>query len=326
MRALVTGATGFVGSHIARQLVERGVDLRVLHRQTSRLDALAGLDYESTIGTLLDLDALTRACQDCDWVFHVAAVADYWRSGINKIFEANVEGTRRVLQAAQAAGVQRVVFTSSAAAVGLRADGAPADETVEFSLPPGRFPYGYSKYLAERVVAEYVADGLDVVIVNPVVVLGPGDLNMISGSFITSIKERGAFTPMTSGGVAVVDVRDVARGHIAAAERGITGERYLLGTANYQYRDWYALIAGVVGVERPFITIPNLALEPLALAVDVARLFGLSAPVDANQIRMGAYNIFFNYDRAWSQLGEPQITMRQSVEDTYRWYVDNGYI
>ena len=189
VKALVTGGTGFVGSHIVSLLNDTGHTARVLHRSSSKLDALAGLEYESALGDILDETALEAACADCDWVFHVAAVADYWRADQSKMMEANVEGTRRVLKAARDAGVKRVVFTSSAAAVGLRTDGQPSNERVNFNLSPDHFPYGYSKVLAERVVQEAVKDGQDVVIVNPVVVMGPGDLNMISGSYILQIKK-----------------------------------------------------------------------------------------------------------------------------------------
>lgn len=326
MKALITGGTGFVGSHVARALAAAGHTVRVLHRPTSRLDALDGLPFESALGDILDAGSLRAACAGCDWVFHVAAVADYWRADTARLFKANVDGTRLVLEAARAAGVRRVVFTSSAAAVGPRDDGKPADESEPFNLPPERFPYGYSKVLAEQVVREAAAAGLDAVIVNPVIVLGPGDLNMISGSYITQVKKFGPLVPVTSGGISVVDVRDVARMHLAAAECGRSGERYLLGTANLPHRDWYALIAEVVGARRPFFPAPDWALPPVAAAINVARRLGIQTPVDSNQVRLGGRFIYFNFDKAWRELGQPQINMRQSVEDTYRWYRERGYV
>ncbi|MBC8099723.1 MAG: NAD-dependent epimerase/dehydratase family protein, partial [Armatimonadetes bacterium] len=167
MKAFVTGGTGFVGSHLVQALVAAGHDVRVLHRANSKLSALAGIPYEAAIGDILDADALRSACEGCDWVFHAAAIADYWRADQARMFEANVEGTRLILQAAQAAGVARVMFTSSAAAVGLRRNGALSDEAAPFNLPPRQFPYGYSKALAERVVVEAVLAGQDVVTLNP---------------------------------------------------------------------------------------------------------------------------------------------------------------
>jgi len=326
LKALITGGTGFVGSHIARLLIENGHTARILHRTTSRLDALQGLNHESAIGDILDENSVRQACQGCDWVFHVAAVADYWRSDAQRMIEANVEGTRRVLGAARESGVKRVVVTSSGAALGMRDDGHPASEADNFNLKPERFPYGYSKAQAEGVACEAAQSGQDIVIVNPVVVMGPGDLNLISGNFVLRIKQLGWLVPVTSGGVAVTDVRDIARWHLAAAEHGRSGERYILGTANYEYRDWFALIADVVGRRQPFIKTPDFVLPPLAALIDLARRLEISTPIDANQIRLGARDVFFEFDKAWNAFGPPEISMRQSLEDTYHWYVEHGYI
>jgi dihydroflavonol-4-reductase len=219
-----------------------------------------------------------------------------------------------------------LVFTSSAAAVGLRADGKPADETIPFNLPPRRFPYGYSKAQAEDAVRQAVEQGQDAVILNPVVILGPGDLNLISGSMIREIARLQWATTYTSGGVAVIDVRDVARAHLAAAEKGWAGERYILGAANYSYRQLFALIADVIGVAPPAIYVPDVLLPPLAALVDLARTLGLRTPVDANQVRLGAHNIHFDFSKAWDELGKPQIPIRQSIEDTYAWYRERGYM
>lgn len=326
MRALVTGGTGFVGSHIVRALNAEGHDVRVLHRSTSRLDALSGAVYTSALGDVLDLEALRAASQGCDWVFHVAAVADYWRADTRKLFDANVRGTQLVLQAARAAGVKRVIFTSSAAAIGPRTDGQPADESDPFTLSPSHFPYGFSKVLAERAVAEAVMNGQDIVITNPVVILGPGDLNMISGDFVVKTHRLSWLIPVPPGGVAVTDVRDIARWHVRAAEHGMTGERYILGTENYAYHRWFTLLADVVGVPSPGLPVPAAVLPLMADVIDLARRAGLRLPVDANQTRLGTRSIYFRFDKAWQALGEPLFSMRTSVEDTYRWYLEHGFI
>lgn len=326
MKALVTGGTGFVGSHIVRALGEAGHSARVLHRASSKLDALEGLDYESALGDILDEAALHAACQECDWVFHVAAVADYWRADHSKMMEANVEGTRRVLQAAREAGVKRVVFTSSAGAIGLRTDGQPSNERMQFNVAPNHFPYGYSKVLAERVVQEAVNAGQDVVTVNPVIVMGPGDLNMISGSYLVQIKRFARLVPVPPGGIAVIDVRDVARMHLAAAELGRTGERYILTTANYPQHEWMGMIADVVGVRHPFIPAPSFVLPIAANIIDFLRRFGIQLPIDGDQTRLGAYNIYFDGSKAWAELGEPQVDMLTSLRDTYRWYREHSYL
>jgi dihydroflavonol-4-reductase len=327
VKALVTGGTGFVGSHIARALVDAGHTVRILHRKSSKLDALKGLAFESAIGDVLEENALRAACEGCEWVFHVAAVADYWQADQSHLFAVNVEGTRRVLRAAREARVKRVVFTSSAAAVGFRDDGKPSGESLDFTLSPHEFPYGYSKLKAEEV-ARYAVKAYeqDIVTVNPVIVLGPGDLNMISGRFITEMLRLQWTIPVSSGGIGVVDVRDVARWHLAAAERGRTGERYILGTANYSLRDWYAMCAQVVGSAPPFLTVPDFVLPVMAALIERLQQAGIKLPVDASQTRLGSRNIHFDYRKAHRELGAPQVDMYTSLEDTYRWYRDNGYL
>jgi dihydroflavonol-4-reductase len=202
----------------------------------------------------------------------------------------------------------------------------PADESTLFNLPPNRFPYGHSKVLAEKVAMEAVERGQEVVIVNPVVILGPGDLNVLSGDFVLKIKRLGWLVPLTYGGVAVTDVRDVARWHIAAAQNGQVGQRYILGTENVAYPDWYSLIAEVVGAPRPRFRIPSALLPLIANTIDWLRSVGIRLPVDGNQTRLGAQNIFFDFNKTWNELGKPQIEMRQSVRDTYHWYREHGYV
>jgi dihydroflavonol-4-reductase len=326
MKALVTGGTGFIGSHVVRVLREAGHTVRVLHRPGSKLNLIEDLEYESALGDVLDEDALCRASEDCDWVFHIAAVADYWRTDHRHMFEVNVEGTRRVLKAARETGVGRVIFTSSAASIGMRHGDQLSDENDAFNLPPSEFPYGYSKAQAEEVVTDAVAKGQQAVILNPVVVMGPGDINQISGSFITQIRRFGRFTPLSSGGIGVVDVRDVAHWHVAAAIKGISGERYILGTANYTYTDWFAMIAKTVGVGRPFFQAPDFILPAVVKVVDAARRLRIPVPVDADQVRLGGRKVYFDYQKAWSAFGLPRIEMQQSLKDTYEWYKQHGVI
>ncbi len=326
MRALVTGGTGFVGSHVVRALLDAGHSVRVLHRATSKRDALAGLDVESLVGSLLDPESLRAAADGVDWVFQVAAVADYWRADRSAMFAANVTGTQHVLAAARDAGVRRVVLTSSAAAVGFRADGTPADESLPFNLPPQHFPYGYSKALAERAALDAHAAGLDVVIVNPVVVLGPGDRNLISGSFITQTAVYRRLTPLTSGGVAVVDVRDVARWHLRAAEVGQNGRRYILGTANLSYADLFARIAAALNVGRPVFSVPDALIPWIAAGNDWLRARGVETPVDADQVRLSTRDVFFRFDAAWEAFGPPQVDVDRCLRDAVAWYRQAGLV
>lgn len=323
MRALVTGGTGFVGAHLARVLMAAGHDVRILHRTSSKLDALEGVSFESAFGDIMETDAVRAAASGCDWVFHVAAVADYWRADPKQMFDVNVEGTRIVLEAAREAGVKRVVFTSSAAAVGFNPD-APSDETAPFNLPPESFLYGYSKQLAEGVVQDAVRAGQDVVTVNPVIVIGPGDINHISGSMVIETKRRGRLLPIAPGGACYVDVRDAARWHLRAAERGTAGQRYILGSANYSHREWFDMIAEITGVPKSIINVPRFAIPLTAHAIELARRVGIKLPIDATQTRLGAFNIYYKYDKVWQAFGPPQFDMRQSIADTYLWYQARG--
>lgn len=323
--ALVTGGTGFVGSHIVRVLVEAGHTVRVLHRQSSPLDLIQGLPIEHTIGDVVDSASLERAMQGCNWVFHVAAVADYWRENRVKLYLVNVNGTINVLNAAKHTGVRRVIFTSSAAAIGLRDDGLPADESIPFNLQPRQFPYGHSKALAEREVQRAVADGLDAVILNPTAIYGPGDLNQISGSAIVEVG-NGRVPIYPSGAWTVIDVRDVAQAHLVAAERGRTGERYLLGAEDISHKAEMELVADIAGIPAPQIPIPAELTPVIATAAGWLLRAGIKLPVDETQIRLSAHNLYFDCRKAWHELGEPQIGLHQSIEDTYWWYVERGII
>lgn len=327
MEALVTGGTGFVGSHLVRLLNEQGHTVRVLYRSPQKLAVLEGLDYQGVQGDLDDVEVLKSACDGCDVVFHVAAKADYWKDDDKDLlFHINVDGTRHVLSAAQSAGVKRVIFTSSASAIGFREDGRAADESQSFNLLPERFWYAYSKVKAEEVVAEFVNNGLDVVTLNPTVIIGPGDLNSISGTFIIETARIQWLTPMSSGGLAAIDVRDVVQAHLNAVERGRTGERYILNTANHSYQDWFKMIAEACDVPAPIFTSPDWMLEPTARLIELLRRVGIQTPMDANQTRLGGTNAFYDGNKAYAELFTPQIDLMMSLRETCRWYQDNGYI
>lgn len=324
-RALVTGGTGFLGAHIARALLAAGHSVRVLRRSKSQVTLLEGLPVEHAIGDVVNLESLEQAMDGCDWVFHAAAVADYWRVNRVKMYIVNVNGTANVLQAARKTGVRRVIFTSSGASIGMRADGSPSNEQDIFNLPPGQLPYGHSKHLAELEVARAVQNGQEVVTLNPAVIFGPGDLNLISGSGMVELA-RGNIFIYPTGGVTVIDVRDVAAAHLAAAERGRVGERYLLGTVDVSYLALMKLMANIVGVPAPMVPVPASLTPILAPMASLARQLGMTLPMDADQIRLSSRNIYFNCHKAWRELGEPTYDLRQTLEDTYHWYVEHGLI
>lgn len=327
MRALVTGGTGFVGANLVAALNERGVAALVLHRESSSQKALEGLDYDSVLGDILDEpEALARCMEGCDWVFHVAAVADYWRQGKEWLYKVNVEGTRRVLEGARLAGVQRVVFTSSLAAMGMPQPGQLLTEANEFNLEPAQFPYGHSKHLAELEVQRAVEQGVEAVIVNPSIVLGARDVNQISGSIIVEVA-RGLVRFLPPGGANYVAVEDVAAGHIAAAEKGRTGERYILGGENLTSAEMVALVAEVVGRPAPRVRLPAWFLPPAAWAVRGARaILGNRVPMDENQVRLLARYVYADSQKAIAELGLPQTPVRTAVQRAYNWYNRNGVL
>lgn len=324
--AFVTGATGFVGSHIVRTLLENGHQVRILRRASSRLDALEGLTVEHAIGDLFDVETLAQQLAGVDWVFHVAAVANYWRSRKDEIYRVNVDGTANLLQAAERAGVKRFIFTSSLAAVGYRGSFHSANEKTYFNTDPRLSPYGHSKFLAEAKVQQAVRRGLDGVILNPSIIIGPGDLNQISGSLVIEVARRRVPVLPQRGGANFIDVRDVARAHLVAAQRGRKGERYIIGAVNMTHKAMIRLIAQVVGVPAPFIPMPSSLIPAAAALVDVGRRMGLPIPAEGNQLRLSRRTIYADCRKMWAELHEPEIDIRQSIEDTYAWYKANGYL
>jgi dihydroflavonol-4-reductase len=303
-QVLVTGGTGFIGANLVEGLNTEGFHVKVLHRKTSSLAALEGLDFESVIGDVLDDPSqLAPPMTGCEWVFHSAAVSDYWRHGSEWLYQVNVEGTKNVLAAAQLAGVERFVFTSSLAAMGLPRPGRLLDESDHFNLRPGRFPYAHSKHLAELEVKRAAANGLDAVTVNLPMVLGPRDVNEVSGSWVAEAA-RGRLRILFPGGVNFVAVEDVVYGHLAAARKG--RERYILAGTNISYGDAIPIICRIVERPRPRLMIPSRLLPLGAAAVSLARFFfGNRIPVDENQVRLSRFKVYASGEKAVRELGLP---------------------
>jgi dihydroflavonol-4-reductase len=223
-------------------------------------------------------------------------------------------------------GIRRLVYTSSVIALGIPAQGELADESMEFNIPPTRFRYGHSKHLAEQEVQRAVGEGLEAVIVNPSIILGPRDLNKISGSIVIEVK-RGLVRFYLPGGANYVAVEDVVAGHIAAAERGRVGERYILGAENLSHRQVIDTIVAVTDGPRPLFSFPRWAIEPTALAVTLARrIFGNRVPVNAGQVRMSGIELYFSPDKAIRELELPQTPFRTAVERSYSWFREHGYL
>ena len=326
MNVLVTGGTGFIGSHLATALVQRGDRVRVLRRASSSLIALDGLPVEHSIGDILDPDAVARAVSGCDLVFHVAALASYWRARREQVYRINVDGTRVVMQACLRAGVPRVVYTSSVAAIGITSDRAPAHEETPFDPLSKTFVYADSKHRAEAEVQRSVAQGLSAVIVNPAAVIGSVDHHLISSSMVVEFARR--YVPLVSpGGMAVADVDAVVQGHLAAAERGRSGERYILGGENLSHRDIATTICELAGRRPPRWTIPRWMLRPAAVVVDgFNRIVPRPPIVSGEQVRLGAIDFFFDSSKAVRELNYPILPFRGAAEQAYRWYREHGYL
>jgi dihydroflavonol-4-reductase len=325
VKVLVTGGTGFIGGQVCAACVARGDDVRVLRRAGSSLAALAGLPIDYVVGDLLDREAVARAVGGCELVFHVGAISSYWRARREQIYQVNLEGTRIVMEACLRAGVPRVVYTSSAAAVGI-APGRPADEGTPFDRLSATFAYADSKRRAESVVREMVARGLPAVIVNPAVVIGAGDHYLNAGSLVIEYS-KGRIPLVPPGGICVADADAVTAGHLAAAARGRAGERYILGGENLSYLDVAATIAAVAGVRRPRLVVPAGLLGLLAPLVDLANRVSRRPPkLSGEQIRLSRENFFFNSSKAVRELDYPLLPFRGAVEKALAWYRANQYL
>jgi dihydroflavonol-4-reductase len=311
---LVTGATGFVGSHVARALVERGDDVRVAVRASSSREAIADLDVDVLVAQLGDRAALRRALRGVDRVFHVAGTTNL-RAPTAELLRVNVEGTRVVMEEALRAGVERVVHTSSIGAVGPAPPHGVVDERTTFPLDLG-VPYAESKHVAETEVLRVAARGLPVVIVCPAHVFGRGDLGPTSTGVVRRFLLRGipAFVP---GAINVVDVADVAAGHLLADERGVPGERYILGTRNYTWDRLFAELERLSGIEGPQLELP----VGLALALAEAGARGpFPAPVSVAEIRAAGCWWTCRSTKARRELGWTTRPHEDTVEDTVRWW------
>ncbi len=327
-QTLVTGATGFVGSAVARRLCRDGIRVRALVRPGSPRFHLDALDLEFVVGDLRDAQSIRSAMAGIRHVFHVAADYRLWARDRSEIFTANVDGTRNVMQEARRAGVERVVYTSSVATLALRADGGAADETVPLSVEEGIGAYKRSKIAAERLVEAMVAgDGLPAVIVNPSTPIGPRDVKPTPTGRIIVEAARGRMPGFLDTGLNLVHVDDVADGHVAALERGVIGERYILGGENVLLADMLAEIARLVGRRPPRLRVPRAVVVPLAyLAEAKAWLTGREPFTTVDGVRMAEHHMFFTAAKAERDLGFRARPYRQALADAIEWFRAAGYL
>jgi dihydroflavonol-4-reductase len=325
---LITGATGLVGSAVARKLLAEGFAVRALVRPGSPRFHLGGLDLEFVTGDIRDAPSVRRAMQDIRYVFHVAADYRLWARDPNEIYAANVEGTRVVMQEARAAGVERVVYTSSVATLALREDGSPADESVPLATEQGIGAYKRSKIAAERLVETMVAsDSLPAVIVNPSTPIGPRDVKPTPTGRIIVEAARGRVPGFLDTGLNLVHVDDVADGHLAALKRGAIGERYILGGENVLLAEMLAEIARMVGRRPPRWRIPRAVAISVAYAAEAtARLTGRAPFTTLDGIRMAEHRMFFTAGKAERDLGFRPRPYREALADAIRWFRDAGYL
>ena len=320
---LLTGATGFVGWHVARLLLERGHRVRALVRPSGRLRDLPGV--EAVTGDLRDPASLTRAVEGCGCVYHVAADYRLWVPDAGEMHRSNVEGTRNLLEAARSAGVERVVYTSTVGCIGFPA-GAPGNEDTPVALADMTGPYKRSKFLAERAALEYASAGFPVIIVNPTAPVGDHDFKPTPTGKIILDFLRGSMPAYVDTGLNLVDVRDVAGGHLLAAEKGRPGERYILGGENLTLEQILKRLAAVSGLEAPKTRIPyGVAFAAGAVSTAWARMTGGEPRVPLDAVRMAAKKMWVSHEKAAQRLGYQPGSVDAALARATGWFRSNGH-
>ncbi len=325
-KAIVTGATGFLGGALLRELLLRGWDVRVLARPASDLRNLEGhlRPFERVHGDLLDKASLRRAIDGCDVVFHVAARYSLWNPRPAGIYRDNVDGARNVFEVAGEAGVRRIVYTSTVGVLKARADGQPADESSVAELKDVQGHYKRSKWLGDACARDFAAKGLPVVIVNPSTPIGPHDVKPTpTGRIIVDFLRR-RMVAYTDTGLNLVAVEDVAVGHILAAELGVPGERYILGGEDYSLKRLFEELSRLTGLPSPRLCIPRRLLLPLAAASSCcARFFRTPPFLPWEAARMAQRHMYFDSARARRELGFEPGSVSLALERAVRWFRNN---
>jgi len=326
MKKLVTGSTGFIGSAISRELIKEGEQVKVLIRKTSDTRNIDQLDVERVYGDIRDGDSMKRALAGCDTLYFTAAYFAHWALDPKLLYDINVGGTKASLQAALEAGVEKVIYTSTNNAIAASGS-VPANEEKAFNYWESGDHYSMSKYIAENEARIFVTRGLPVVMVNPTLVIGTNDIKPTpSGQMILDVVQQ-KMPGYIDGGINIIDVEDVARGHILAAKKGRVGERYLFGNRNITVHDYLHLIAEIAGVKPPALKLPY----PLALAL--GHLFEVTASitkhppvVTASEVRIARMTEWYDCSKAVNELGLPQTPIDMTIRKALDWFKKNGYI
>ena len=327
-RILVTGATGFVGAAVARALLARGQKVRVLTRAASSRRNIEGLDVEVAQGDLLDPESLARAVAGCRSVYHVAADYRLWVPDPAEMYRANIDGSRALMLAARDAGVERIVYTSSVATLGVNKDRSPSDEFTPVSLDHMIGTYKRSKFLAEAEVRRLARDErVPVVIVNPSMPVGPGDVKPTPTGRMIAEAAQGLIPAFVDTGLNVVHVDDVAAGHLLAHDKGQIGERYVLGGENLPLQAILKLICDAAGRKAPTVKLPRLPLFPIALGAELwGRISGREPMITIDSLRMAAKYMYYSSARAERELGYGARPAAQSLADAVAWFRSLGVV
>lgn len=321
---LITGGTGFIGSNLAHALLRDGCSVRILRRPHSDLRAIDNANVEHCIGDILDPVSLKRAMQGCDTVFHTAAFISYRKKDRDEMYNVNITGTRNIVHAGLALGVKKLVHTSSIAAIGYSPNGKPADEFNAFNWE--RFDIGYriSKHLAEKEIERGITLGLPAVMVNPAVVIGPGDIHIHGGQLIRDVYKKRVFFSI-AGGMNIAFIDDVVRGHIEAARRGRIGERYILCGENLTHKENLSRIAEIVVGWKPLFQLPSKFVQWLSAAVETTSDLLRIKPWITKELFAGiGINNYYTSEKAQRELGYSITPFKEAVEQTFLWYKNTG--
>jgi dihydroflavonol-4-reductase len=327
MTIFMTGATGFVGSHVARRYAAEGAQLRLLTRQTSRLDALAGLDAETVVGDLRDPEKLRSALIGCDALVHVAADYRLWVRDPKEMYAAKVDGTRELLKLAREVGVQRVVYTSSVATMGFKADGTIVNEETPVSLADMIGHYKRSKFLGEQEAIRAAKAGQHVMILNPTTPIGAGDAKPTpTGRIIVDFLNK-KFPAYVDTGLNLVDVDEVARMHVVALERGTPGERYILGGENLTLKQILDRMSSITGLPSPRMKVPHSVAMIFAFFDETitGRLRGKEPRATVEAVRMGKKMMFASSTKAERDLGFQVLPVYPALRSAIDWFIAHEY-
>jgi dihydroflavonol-4-reductase len=328
MLAFVTGATGFLGSHVARVLGEQGARLRLLVRASSNLKNLQGLDADTVTGDLRDPDSLEKALAGCDTVFHVAADYRLWVRDPQQMYRANVDGTRALLDAARKNAVRRVVYTSSVATIGFTSNGHTADEDSPVSLDDMIGHYKRSKFMAEQIALDAGRSGMHVVTVNPTTPVGEQDVKPTpTGRIVLDFLKR-KFPAYVETGLNLVDVRQCARGHVSALEHGKSGERYILGGENLTLKQILDKLAAITGLPSPKVKLPYIFAFATGVIDETitGRMLNKEPRATVDAVRMGKKMMFATSAKAERELGWKIVPVDDALRRAVVWFRDNGYV